>query len=445
MRYIPLTDGDKGKLLQTIGTESVDKLFDVIPDDIRTNGNLTLPAPMAEQQLMRHMQSLAALNRPAAESPSFLGAGAYDHFIPAAVGQLAGRSEFYTSYTPYQPEVSQGTLQAIYEFQSYCCGLFGMEVANASMYDGASALAEAVTMACRISKKNEVVMSNLVHPRWRQVVKSYTRFRGIKIVELEDSAAGFASVEAIRDNINENTAALVVQSPNFFGQVENLAEIGQACREKNVLFIVGVAEPVSLGLLKPPGDYGADIVVGEGQPLGLPLSYGGPYLGLFTTRKKYLRQMPGRLCGKSVDSDGKPGFVLTLAAREQHIRREKATSNICSNQALCALTATIFLTLLGKTGFHELARQNFQAAGALRKKLEASLKAKPAYDKSYFNEFVIDLTEPAKAVNRRLAEKGVVGGLDLSRFYPGMENKMLVAATEKTTPEGIEKFIEAFN
>ena len=442
MRYIPLTDQDREELLKATSIESVDALFATIPESVRLKGRLNLPPPMAEQTLMRHMKILAGQNRPASGSPSFLGAGAYDHFIPAAVDQLASRSEFFTSYTPYQPEVSQGTLQAIYEFQSYVCALFGMDVANASMYDGASALAEAVLMACRISKKNKVIISNLVHPRWRQVVKSYTKYRGIKIVEIEDHQTGAASIDSISEAITQDCGAYVVQSPNFFGNVEQLQEIGNLCADKKILFVVGVAEPVSLGLLKPPGDFGADIVVGEGQPLGLPLSYGGPYLGLFATRQKYLRQIPGRLSGKTKDSNGKDGFVLTLAAREQHIRRDKATSNICSNQALCALTASIFMTLLGKNGFHELARQNFYAAYALKKKLGSTGKAKSVFDKSFFNEFVMELNEPADAANRRLGENKVIGGLALSRFYTGMDNHMLFAATEKTTQADTDKLLE---
>ncbi len=442
MRYIPLTEEDKTEILSAAGIESVEKLFAVIPDEVRQKTGPNLPPPMSEQTLMRHMKNLAMQNMPASGTESFLGAGAYDHFIPAAVDQLAGRSEFYTSYTPYQPEVSQGTLQAIYEFQSYVCALFGMDVANASMYDGASALAEAVLMACRISKKDEIVISNLVHPRWRQVVKSYTKNRGIKILEIGDHNEGTADVDTIAEAITQNCAAYVLQSPNFFGNVEQLEGIGKLCADKKVLFIVGVAEPVSLGLLKPPGDFGADMVVGEGQPLGLPLSYGGPYLGLFASRKKYLRQMPGRLCGKTKDSRGKEGFVLTLAAREQHIRRDKATSNICSNQQLCALTSSIFMTLLGKKGFSELARQNFQAAYALKERLLSTGKAKSVFDKSFFNEFVVELEEPAGTVNRRLAENNIIGGLALSRFYGGMENRMLLTATEKTTQTGVDRLLE---
>ncbi|MFQ5432600.1 MAG: aminomethyl-transferring glycine dehydrogenase subunit GcvPA [Nitrospinota bacterium] len=442
MRYIPLTEEDKAEILSATGLESVEKLFETIPVEVRQQTGLNLPPPMTEQTLMRHMKNLATQNRPASGTPSFLGAGAYDHFIPAAVDQLAGRSEFYTSYTPYQPEVSQGTLQAIYEFQSYVCALFGMDAANASMYDGASALAEAVLMACRISKKSEIAISSLVHPRWRQVVRSYTKNRGIKILEIEDHNAGTASIDTIADAVTENCAAYVVQSPNFFGNVEHLEEIRKLCADKKLLFIVGIAEPISLGLLKPPGDFGADIVVGEGQPLGLPLSYGGPYLGLFATRQKYLRQMPGRLCGKTKDSRGKDGFVLTLAAREQHIRRDKATSNICSNQQLCALTSSIFMTLLGKKGFCELARQNLYAARALKQKLQSTGKAKSVFDKSFFNEFVVELEEPAADVNRRLAKNKIIGGLALSRFYAGMENRMLLTATEKTTQAGIDKLLE---
>lgn len=431
-------------MLNTIGVDSIEKLFDVIPQDIRLEkGLLKLPEPMTEQELLRHAHEVAKSGISAASSPFFLGAGAYNHFIPAAVDHLISRSEFYTSYTPYQPEVSQGTLQAVYEFQSFVCMLFGMEVANASMYDGASSLAEAALMACRISKKDEIVISNLVHPRWREVVRSYTSRRSIKIIEIDCTVGGTADLRDFSARINENCAAVIVQSPNFFGNVERLGGIGDLCRNRKVLFIAAVAEPVSLGILKPPGDFGADIVVGEGQPLGLPLSYGGPYLGLFATRQKLLRQMPGRLCGKTTDKDGRGGYVLTLAAREQHIRREKATSNICSNQALCALAATIHLSLLGKTGLAEVAKLNFNAAWALKERIEKSSSAEMVFDAPFFNEFLVELNEDASVVNARLAKVGVIGGLDVSRYYPDLKNRMLLAATELTTPADIDKFMEA--
>ena len=443
MRYIPLTPEDRKAMLSVIGVKSVADLFSAIPEDIHFTKGYNLPAAMPEQQLLRHIKEIGKANRPATSTTSFLGAGAYNHFIPAAVDQLISRSEFYTSYTPYQPEISQGTLQAIYEYQSYVCALFNMEVANASMYDGASALAEAVLMACRISKKNEVVISNLVHPRWRQVVRTYVENRGIKIVETEDHKAGFADPKIITEKINSGTAAVVVQSPNFFGNVEDLAAISGVCRDKEALFVTAVAEVMSLGLLRPPGDFGADIVVGEGQSLGLGLNFGGPYLGMFATREIHLRQMPGRLCGKTVDKDGRRGFVLTLSAREQHIRREKAASNICSNQALCALTATIYLTLLGREGFTDTAKNCFFAAAALKEKIEASRRGvKKTFNLPFFNEFVVDLTQTADVINRRLVEKGVIGGYNISRDYPDVKNKMLFAVTELTTRQDIDLLMQ---
>jgi glycine dehydrogenase subunit 1 len=318
-----------------------------------------------------------------------------------------------------------------------------MEVSNASMYDGASALAEAVLMACRVAKKDEVVISNLVHPRWRHVVRTYVENRGIKLVETADHKTGFADAKSIAKIITPNTAAVVVQSPNFFGNVEDLAALAGVCRETDTLFVTAVTEAISLGMLRPPGDFGADIVVGEGQALGLGLNFGGPYLGMFATREKYLRQMPGRLCGKTVDKDGHRGFVLTLSAREQHIRREKATSNICSNQALCALTATIYLTLMGKQGFSDTAKNCFYAAAGLKEKIDLARRGvKKTFDLPFFNEFVVDLNQPADVINRRLAEKGIIGGYNISRDYPDMKNKMLLAVTELTTRQDMELLIQ---
>ena len=437
MRYLPLTSEEKSAMLGAIGVAAVDDLFTAIPADIRFKGNWNLPAPMGEQPLLAHLKELARQNRPATSAPTFLGAGAYNHFIPSAVDQLISRSEFYTSYTPYQPEISQGTLQAIYEWQSYVCSLFNMEVANASMYDGASALAEAALMACRVTRKEEIVISNCVHPRWRQVARSYTENRGIGLQVSADHVAGRSEAASLEKLITAHTAAVVVQSPNFFGNVEDLKAIGELCRAKNVLFIVAVAEAASLGFLAPPGDFGADIVVGEGQSLGIPMSFGGPYVGMFATREKHLRQMPGRLCGRTVDKDGRPGFVLTLSAREQHIRREKATSNICSNQALCALTATIYLTLMGKQGFADTAKNCFYAAAELRRRM------RPTHRHPFFNEILVELNQPAVEVNGRLAEQGIIGGYDVSRDYPDMKNKMLLAVTELTTKQDMDRLIEA--
>jgi glycine dehydrogenase subunit 1 len=442
MRYIPLSDSDRKEMLSTIGVSSTGELFDSIPKDLRLGRQLKLRDAMPEEGTLAFMKTLAGNNNPASANPTFLGAGSYNHFIPAAIDQITGRSEWYSAYTPYQPEISQGTLQAIYEFQSYVCGLLGMEVANASMYDGASAMAEAILMAARISKKNEIVVSNLVHPRWREVSKTFVSNRGIKLVETDDHLSGRVDVANLEKSLTENTGAVVVQSPNFFGNIEDLQAIGELCKERELLFIVGVAEALSLGLLKPPGEFGADIVVGEGQSLGLPQSYGGPYLGLFATRRKFLRQMPGRLSGKTKDGEGRDGFVLTLVAREQHIRREKATSNICTNQALCALRATMYLSLLGKSGLADMAKANFNAAVALRKKIAPSKKISATFKHPFFNETVVTLKKDPGAVNAKLAKAGIVGGLDLSRFYPDMKKSMLLAVTELTAKDDIDTLVK---
>jgi len=442
MRYIPLTASEKAEMLSVIGADGVEELFGVIPSEFRLKKPLELPGPTSEMELARKMKNLSERNRPASAMPSFLGGGSYKHFIPSAVDHLVSRSEWYSAYTPYQPEISQGTLQAIYEFQSYVCALFGTDVANASMYDGASAMAEAVLMARRITKKREIVVSDLVHPRWREVTKTYSRFHGVRIVETADYHKGMVDAGKLAELITDETAAVAVQSPNFFGNVENLAEIAGLCEEKKILFITGVAEAMSLGLLKPPGDFGADIVVGEGQSLGLPQSFGGPYLGLFGTKQKYLRQMPGRLCGRTTDLDGKTGFVLTLAAREQHIRREKATSNICSNQALCALRTAVYLSLMGKTGLAETARANFDAASALKERIDSARKVSRLFDIPFFNEQLVRTEKSPAEINGQLAEKGVVGGLDVSRFYPDMKNCLLLTATETTRPEDLDILME---
>jgi len=438
MRYIPLTASEKAEMLSVIGADGVEELFGVIPAEFRLNKPLELPGPTSEMELARKMKNLSERNRPASTMPSFLGGGSYKHFIPSAVDHLVSRSEWYSAYTPYQPEISQGTLQAIYEFQSYVCALFGTDVANASMYDGASAMAEAALMARRITKKREIVVSDLVHPRWREVTRTYSRFHGVRIVETADYHQGRVDAGKLAELITDDTAAVAVQSPNFFGNIENLAEIAELCEEKKILLITGVAEAMSLGLLKPPGEFGADIVVGEGQSLGLPQSFGGPYLGLFGTKQKYLRQMPGRLCGRTTDLDGKTGFVLTLAAREQHIRREKATSNICSNQALCALRTAIYLSLMGKTGLAETARANFYAAVNLKERIDSARKVSRLFDIPFFNEQLVRTEKSPAEINSQLAEKGVVGGLDVSRFYPDMTNCLLLTATETTRPEDLD-------
>jgi len=317
-----------------------------------------------------------------------------------------------------------------------------MEIANASMYDGGSALAEAALMATRITKKNEIILSNLIHPRWREITATFTKNRDISLKEMKDDAYGRVDPKRIVEAVSSDTAAVIVQSPNFFGCIEDLELIGKVCREKNIMFIVGVAEAMSLGLLKSPGEFGADIVVGEGQSLGLPQSFGGPYLGLFATKEKYMRQMPGRLCGRTTDAEGRSGFVLTLAAREQHIRREKATSNICTNQALCALRSTIYLSLLGKRGLADMAKANFNAGAELERVLSKSKKIKMPFKHPFFNEVVVELKRDADKVNEKLAKKGITGGLDLSRFYPVSKKMMLLAVTELTTKEQIANLVK---
>jgi len=442
MRYIPLTDQDKKEMLDTIGISSISDLFNTIPVGVKSKNGLKIPAGSSEEKTFNQLKNLASQNIPASEGGTFLGAGSYNHFIPSVVDHITGRSEWYSAYTPYQPEVSQGTLQAIYEFQSYICDLFGMEIANASMYDGGSALGEAALMATRVSKKNEIIISNLVHPRWREITGTFTKNREINLKELKDDALGKVDPVKIAEAITENSAAVIVQSPNFFGCIEDLESIGKVCKEKNVLFIVGVAEALSLGMLKPPGEFGADIVVGEGQSLGLPQSFGGPYLGLFATKQKYMRQMPGRLCGRTLDTEGRNAFVLTMAAREQHIRREKATSNICTNQALCALRTTIYLSLLGKTGIARMAKANFDAGAELERLISKSKKIKMLFKHPFFNETVVELKRDVEKVNEKLAKKGITGGLDLSRFYPDYKKAMLIAVTELTTKEQMANFVK---
>jgi len=442
VRYIPLSPDDKSAMLASIGIDSVEKLFSDIPEEFKLKDNLNLPDSLSELELRKHLNGLADKNLSASSTESFLGAGSYNHFIPCGVDHIISRSEWYSAYTPYQPEISQGTLQAIYEYQTFVSLLLGMDVANASMYDGASAMAEAVTMACRIKRKNEVIVSDLVHPRWRETAKTFVNFKEIKIVEADCHKDGKTEIVKLSELITDDTSAIVVQSPNFFGTVEELTKIGELCRDKGILFIVGVAEAMSLGLLKPPGECGADIVIGEGQSFGLPQSFGGAYLGLFATKQKYIRQMPGRLCGRTVDKDGRDGFVLTLSAREQHIRREKATSNICSNQALCALRATIYLSLAGKSGLRGIAKASFNAGAELYRQVKNSNKIKPAFDLPCFNEQVLAVSRDIADINSQLLKEGIIGGLDLSRFYPDMKNMMLLATTETTTQDGIDKLVE---
>lgn len=440
-KYLPVTEEDREAMLKTIGVQSVDDLFADVPAAVRFNGELGVEKALSETELYRFMRGLAAKNTDTKSAVSFLGAGVYDHYIPSVVGHVLLRSEFYTAYTPYQPEISQGELQAIFEFQTMICELTGMEVANSSMYDGATALAEAALLAAGVTRLKKIVVSEAVHPEARDVLKTYAKGQGLEIVAVP-ARNGRTDIDRLESAIDDQTAGVIVQYPNFYGQIEPLKELEPIVRKsKKSLFIVA-ANLLALGLLKPPGRFGADIVVGDCQPLGIPAGFGGPHCGYFATTKKYMRKIPGRLVGQTVDEDGRRGFVLTLQAREQHIRRDKATSNICSNQALNALAAAVAMTALGKRGLPEMARQNaLKARYAARRLREAGFEL--VYDGPFFNEFVVDVKRPVSELNKALLKKGFIGGFDLERIDPAMKGRMLVAVTEQRTREEIEAFAEA--
>jgi glycine dehydrogenase subunit 1 len=441
MRYIPNGPEERAAMLNSVGLSSADELFRSIPAEIQLQRPLNIPPAESEMELLAGFEQMAAKNK-AAQRPSFLGAGVYSHYSPTIVDSLIQRSEFFTAYTPYQPEISQGTLQYIFEFQTLVCQLTGMDVANASMYDGSTGLAEAVLMAERVTRRKKVVASSAVHPEYLDVVGAYVQHYGIGLERLNfDPAAGqTAETGAVLD---QNTAAFIIQSPNFFGCVENLREWADKAHAVGALFIVVVTEAISFGLLETPAACGADIVVAEGQSFGIPVSYGGPHLGLFATRDKYVRQMPGRLVGEAYDQQGRRGFVLTLATREQHIRREKATSNICTNQGLIALAATIYLETMGKRGLQEVAWQNAQKAAYAAKKIAALEGYSLPYSAPRFNEFVARGPRNAQETLQRLAaEHNITGGLALSRYFGGMPNDFLVCVTETNSRAQIEALIE---
>lgn len=441
MRYLPQTRDDIKAMLDVIGVDAIEDLFSSIPEGCRATSRLDIPAAFSEQELQKHMQDLALKNDVC--STSFLGGGAYRHFIPAAVAELAGRAEFVTPYTPYQPEVSQGTLQAIFEYQSLIARILGMEVANASTYDGATGLAEACLMAKRIGRKRTgIVMCDSVHPEYRRVVRSTLHTLKEEIVEIPHDA-GRIHRGRLDEALSDNTAAVVVGYPNAFGIVEDLAPIAQAAHDAGALFIVCVPEPLAMGFFESPGALGADIVVGEGLSFGLPTAFGGPTLGLFATRQKFLRQMPGRVAGMTTDVEGRRGFVLTLSTREQHIRREKATSNICSNQALCATACAIHLSLLGKEGFAKLARLNAAKANYAKRMLAETNGARLTFDATTFNEFVVEFDKPAREVLADLEKEHIFGGIDMGRWYPEMKNHLLVCVTELNTKEEIDRLVSS--
>lgn len=426
-------------MLSAIGIAEMGELFHSIPEALRLEAPLDLPPALAEADLSQALNHLGLRNANPNECDLFLGAGAYRHFTPALVNHLLSRGEFLTSYTPYQPEVSQGTLQAIFEFQSFVCMLTGQQVANASIYDGASSLAEAVLMAHRINHRKEVLMARTVHPEYRQVVETYTRGLDFKITEAPYQKNGETDLNFIKEHVTDDTSAVVLQSPNFFGIVEQYAELGEFLKEKKALLIVVVAEATSLGILKPPGERGADIVAGEGQGWGLPVSFGGPYVGFFATKESYFRQIPGRIVGETADREGKRSYALTLATREQHIRREKATSNICTNQGLCALAATLWLATMGKQGVREVALQNLKTAHALKDKLQKINGFHLRFAGATYNEFVLECPVPAQEIHQKLVEDNIVAGLPLGKFYPELENCLLLCATEMNSLESIDR------
>ena len=443
MRFIPHTEQDIREMLKKIGLRNIDELFASIPDTLRLRDTvLDLPTALSETELVSTFKHTQKRNPDPDEMSTFLGAGAYRHYSPALIGNLVLRGEFSTSYTPYQPEVSQGTLQAIFEFQTMIVMLTGMDIANASMYDGASALAEAVLMAHRINGKNEFLIARAVHPEYRQTVTTYLRGTDHQLIDVPYDSRGKTDLEFIRSNLSDKTSAVVLQTPNFFGIVEEYEALGKELAERDALLIVAVTEPLSLGILKPPGERGADIVVGEAQSFGLPVSFGGPYVGFFATREQYVRQVPGRVTGETTDRDGRRAFVLTLSTREQHIRRERATSNICTNQGLCALAATVYLAVMGKQGLRELAVLNLRKADYLKNKLSKVGGFEIRFNADTFNEFVLKCPKPATEVCDSLLEHKILAGLPLGGHYPELADSLLLCATEMNTVEAIDRLTE---
>jgi glycine dehydrogenase subunit 1 len=441
MRYLPLTEADRREMLAKIGAKTIDELFHDVPQAARLGGKVAgLPDHLGELEVERAFQAYAAQNVSPGSAPFFIGAGAYRHHVPSTVDYMIQRGEFLTSYTPYQPEITQGTLQYLFEFQTQVSLLTGMEVANASMYDGSTGAAEAVLMANRVTRRHKALVSGGLHPQYRRIIETTAKWEGYSAVigkpDVDDREDLIAAID-------KDTSCVVVQNPSFFGQVRDVGTLAEACHAAGALLIVVVTEVVSLGLIKPPGDMGADIVVCEGQSIGNGLGFGGPYVGLFATREKYMRQMPGRLCGETVDADGKRGFVLTLSTREQHIRREKATSNICTNAGLCALAFTVHLTLLGEAGFKRLAELNHAKAAQLADKL-AGVPGVQVVNQSFFNEFTVRLLKPAAPVVEALAAKKILGGLPVSRLLPddpSVANLLLLAATEVSTDPGMDALV----
>jgi glycine dehydrogenase subunit 1 len=439
MRYLPKSPAERREMLAAIGEQSIDNLFASIPEQFRLKSPLNFPGPMSEQEIIDYFRARAAEN--SCGYTSFLGAGVYNHLRSVVTDSLIQRGEFLTSYTPYQAEISQGTLQAIFEFQTLMCELTGMEVANASMWDGSTATTEAVLMAQRLTGRNRVVVARSLHPEYRQVLSTYTRNLGLDIQEIGFMSTGQIDGERLDAAIDNDTAAILVQSPNFLGVLEPISDLADFAHEKGALLVVSITEGVSLGAMRPPAD--ADIVAMEAQSFGLPPSYGGPYAGVIATREKFVRQLPGRLAGQTVDADGRPGYVLTLATREQHIRREKATSNICTNQALCALAVAIHLCLLGKEGLKELAAQNLAKARFALEELEKIPDVRRAFSGPFFNEFVVELPRSVRLINAELLREKIIGPLPVGSFYSELTKRGLFCVTETMPRTEIERMTAA--
>lgn len=438
-RYIGNTNEDREQMLQEMGISSLNSLFDAVPESVLLKGDLNIPKQLSEIELLKNLKALSNKNKNFDDYTCFLGAGAYDHHIPAAIDQLILRQEFYTAYTPYQPEISQGTLQVIFEYQTMISELTKLPVVNASMYDGATAMTEAAIMACEATKKSEVLIARSVHPENKQVLNTYATFRDITVSELAYDN-GQIDLLDLRSKLNNNTAAVIIQSPNFFGIIEDSKSIIELAHANNSLVIL-VVDPISLALLKSPGELGADIAVGDGQALGNPISFGGPSLGFMAVTDKLMRKMPGRIVGETVDKEGKRGFVLTLQTREQHIRREKATSNICSNQALNALVATIYLTLMGKEGLKKLAMLCYNKAHYAHQELISSGKFSSVFTAPFFKEFLVKSEEVVQKLNNKLLESNIIGGYEVEKQFEELTNGWLIAVTEKRTKAEIDNLV----
>lgn len=438
-RYIPMTETDRDEMLSAIGIATIDELFEDIPEKVRFKGELAIKKAKSESALTKELAQIAAKNVNSSANASFLGAGVYDHYKPIIVDHVISRSEFYTAYTPYQPEISQGELQAIFEFQTMICELTGMDLANSSMYDGGTALAEAGNLAAGHTKRKKILISETVHPESRDVVTAYASGQFIDVVTVPQKD-GVTDVAKLEELIDDNTAAILVQYPNFFGQIEDIKKIGEIAHDNGGLLVVS-SNPLALGVLTPPGKLGADITVGDAQPFGIAEQFGGPHCGYFATTKKLMRKVPGRLVGETTDEEGRRGYVLTLQAREQHIRRDKATSNICSNQALNALAASVAMTAFGKKGVKEIAYHNIAKTAYAKSELEkAGFAVK--FGNAHFNEIVVELKKPVKEVNAKLLEKNIIGGYDLGLTYPELSNHVLLAVTEQRTKEEIDALVQ---